>query len=69
MVTNEAMKRLRVRVVDRKHPHFDESGKLTGEVVTLFGEPMAKLALDNCRHGTDACFVTKGQIDIDRRKR
>lgn len=50
------------RISDPDHPHYPETGRLTGEVVSLFGKPMAKLKLDHCRHGTDACFVTHGQV-------
>lgn len=54
-----------VRIVNREHPHYRETGKLTGEIITLFGKPMAKVALSDCRHGTDACFVSPGDIAID----
>lgn len=66
-LTNEEMTQRRVRIVDREHPHFPESGKLTGKIITLFGTPMAELKLDNCIHGTDGCFVKHGQISIDKR--
>lgn len=49
-------------VNDPEHPHYLESGHLTGEVVMLLGKPMAKFALDHCRHGVDACFVVHGQL-------
>ncbi len=54
----------RVQIVNRKHPHFEEYGRLTGKVITMkFGEgtPMAEVALENCRHGTDGCFVSMGE--------
>ena len=53
---------LRVRIVDPEHPHYPEHGEMTGEIISLLGKPMAKVKLDACRHGTDACFVSKGQI-------
>lgn len=61
-------KPLRVRISDPDHPHFPESGTLTGEIVSLFGKPMALLKLDSCRHGTDACYVGAGQAtELERR--
>ena len=61
--------KIRVAICDPEHPHYPETGELTGEVISLFGEPMAKMALDDCKHGTDACFVSKGQVCKDRRER
>lgn len=53
-----------VQIVDSGHPHYPETGWFTGEVITMkFGSgTMAKLRLDHCKHGTDACFVSPGQI-------
>jgi len=54
-----------VQITDREHPHFREYGVLTGKVIRMnFGRQqlMAEVKLDNCRHGTDACFVEKGQV-------
>lgn len=59
---------MRVHICDPDHPHYPESGTLTGEVISLFGSPMAKMALDECKHGTDACFVKKGQVSAERRQ-
>ncbi len=57
--------RLYVRIVDPEHPHYPETGYLTGKVLTprWGGDPMAEMTLDSCRHGTDACFVSKGQVE------
>ena len=66
-MTDEELKARRVVIVDRKHPHHGESGYLTGDTIVVLGTPMTKLTLDNCRHGTDGCFVKKGQIALDRR--
>jgi hypothetical protein len=60
--------RLRVYICDRKHPHYGESGEMTGKIVMLMGEPMAEVALDNCKHGTSGCFVSKGQIAQEKRR-
>jgi hypothetical protein len=49
-------------ISDPNHPHYPEQGYLTGEVISLLGQSMAKFRLDNCRHGGDACFVSKGQL-------
>lgn len=55
----------RVQIVNRQHPHFEEYGRFTGKIVTMkFGlkNQMAEVTLENCRHGTDACFVSKGDV-------
>lgn len=55
-----------VRITDPEHPHYPETGRFTGEVIKFrfgSGVPMAKIALDNCKHGTDACYVHPGQIE------
>jgi hypothetical protein len=58
-----AERKPRVQIVNRKHPHFEEYGRFTGEVVTmLWGAKMAKVELENCQHGTDACFVSPGDV-------
>jgi hypothetical protein len=62
-------KPIRVSICDPEHPHYPESGELTGEVIMLLGTPMAKLRLDSCRHGVDGCFIKKGQVQAERRKR
>jgi hypothetical protein len=54
----------RVQIVNRDHPHFEEYGRLTGKIITMkfgLGE-MAQVTLENCRHGTDSCFVSKGDV-------
>lgn len=58
----------RVYVCDRQHPHYGESGTLTGKIISLFGTPMAEVKLDACKHGTDGCFVQKGQIAAESRR-
>ena len=59
---------IRVQIVDPAHPHFPEHGVLTGKIITMkfSGESMAELKLEACRHGTDACFVGKGQVERER---
>jgi hypothetical protein len=54
----------RVQIVKRDHPHFEEYGRFTGKVITMrfSGESMAEVKLENCRHGTDGCFVGKGDV-------
>lgn len=55
----------RVQIVNRQHPHFEEYGRFTGKVIQMkFGtrEQMAEVALENCRHGSDGCFVVKGEV-------
>ena len=59
---SERQRTIRVRISDPDHPHYPESGTLTGEIISLLGTPMALLKLDSCRHGTDGCYVSKGQV-------
>ncbi len=57
----------RVQIIDRQHPHFEEYGRFTGKIVTMtFGthESMAEVKLENCRHGSDGCFVLKGEVRL-----
>jgi hypothetical protein len=49
-------------ISDPAHPHYLESGRFTGKVIRLFGQMMAEVRLDHCKHGTDGCFVSQGQI-------
>jgi hypothetical protein len=54
---------IRVRICDKEHPHYPAVGVLTGKVIRLFGKPMAELKFDQDSHGTEACFVDKGQVE------
>ena len=57
--------RPRVQIVNRHHPHFEEFGRFTGKIIKMrFGlqEEMAEVALEHCRHGMEACFVSKGDL-------
>lgn len=57
------MERLpRVQIMNREHPHFEEYGRFTGEIIMLLGTEMAKVKLEHCRHGVDACFVKRGDV-------
>jgi len=60
---NAKIKSIPVRICDPEHPHYPETGELTGKMISLFGQPMAEMKLDNCEHGDDACFVSKGQVE------
>ena len=56
---------IRVQIVQRNHPHFEEYGRFTGKIIAMKvgnGETMAEVALEHCRHGMDACFVSKGDV-------
>ena len=64
-MTDDEIKAQRMRIVDADHPHVGEFGYLTGEMISVLGAPMAKFRLDACKHGGDACFVSKGQIEAD----
>ena len=47
----------RVRIIG-DHPHSGESGVVAGLENTIAG-PGLRVELDNCPHGTAACFVFK----------
>lgn len=52
-----------VRISDPSHPHYPETGRFTGKIITpIWGGDMAEVKLDQCKHGTDACFVSRGQV-------
>lgn len=62
----QTQKPIRVRICDKQHPHYGETGVMTGKIITMkFGtrEQMAEITLENCRHGVDRCFVKKGQVE------
>lgn len=55
----------RVQIVNRDHPHFEEYGRFTGKIITMkfdLTNQMAEVALEHCRHGTDCCFVSHGDV-------
>ena len=54
----------RVRIVREDHPHYGEVGVFTGEVIEFneFDGQMAKVKLDACVHGVEACYVNPGDI-------
>ena len=62
-----SLERIPVWICDRKHPHFGENGFLTGEIITVIDEPMALVELTDCKHGTDGCYVKKGQVQQNKR--
>jgi hypothetical protein len=52
-----------VMIIDPTHPHYPETGRFTGKVIApVWGGRMAEVKLDHCKHGTDGCFVSPGQI-------
>lgn len=53
----------RVQIIDRTHPHFEEYGRFTGQIIhPVWGGQMAFVNLEHCRHGVDACYVSPGQV-------
>lgn len=54
---------MRVRICDPAHPHYPEHGRLTGKIISVLGALMAEVSLDDCIHGTDGCFIMRGQIE------
>ena len=51
-----------VRITDTQHPHYPEQGRLTGDVISLFGKQMLEVRLEACRHETEACFASQDQM-------
>ena len=64
-MTNDELMAQTVRIVNAEHPHYRETGTLTGKVIAVLGKTMAEVRLMDCRHGTDGCFVSKGDIELD----
>ncbi len=54
-----------MRIIDPDHPHYRESGYLTGKVISVLGTAMAEMRIENCRHGTEGCFIKQGQCEPD----
>lgn len=55
----------RVQIVNSEHPHFEEYGRFTGKVITMkvgSHASMAEVQLEACRHGSDGCFVSVGDV-------
>jgi hypothetical protein len=54
----------RVKIIDKKHPHYGEVGEFRGEIIEFkhWQGRMAKIHLNRCEHGTDACFVSPSQV-------
>lgn len=67
-MTNSPATLPRVQVIDRAHPHFEEYGRFTGKIIRPVwakgdgSGDMAEVKLEDCKHGTDGCFVSKGQV-------
>lgn len=64
-MTKREPKLPRVQIINRNHPHFEEYGRFTGKIITMrFGvaNQMVEVKLEHCRHGTDGCFVSKGDV-------
>ena len=53
----------RIQVINRTHPHFEEYGRFTGVVIMMFGDKMAEVALEHCRHGMHGCFVFVDDVE------
>ena len=53
----------RVQITNHEHPHFEEYGRFTGKIIKpIWGGDMAEVRLENCPHGGDACFVSRGDV-------
>lgn len=55
--------KIEVEIRDEDHPHYRcrghivESDEGTIRVHTMFGKTMVRVELEDCKHGTEACFV------------
>lgn len=64
-------------VLTGKHPHAGESGHIEikdGKIEMIaplgIGAPdMVLVKLDNCEHGTDACYAKQSDMRLERRQR
>lgn len=52
----------RVKIVSNTHPHRGEYGRFTGEIINVLGKKMALVKLEHCKHGTDGCYVSVGEV-------
>ena len=57
----------RVKIVKRSHPHVGEYGRFTGETIAITTgghkpNRMALVKLEDCKHGTDGCYVSPGDV-------
>lgn len=62
----------RLWITEMSHPHYGESGYLTGRVIVLTdhdGTRMAEFRLEHCTHGVDACFVGHGVLASEKREK
>lgn len=57
----EDQTKMRLRISNPKHPHFNRIGFLTGKAVSLFGKPMAEIRFED---DEDGAFVSKGDCEI-----
>ncbi len=68
-MANESNSSDRVQIIDPDHPHFEEYGRFTGQVIRpIWGGTMALIELEHCRHGGDSCYVSPGQIVATRKR-
>lgn len=51
-----------VIITDQDHPHFRETGILTGKTISVAGERLAEMELLACDHGCEGCFVGAEQV-------
>jgi hypothetical protein len=56
--------RTKVLINNKKHPHYNTIGYLTGKIIDLFGTKMAEVELLNDKYGEEGCFVKKEDILI-----
>lgn len=55
----------RVKITAPQHPHHGEIGRLDFDD-TIAHTGQIKLELENCRHGTEGCYVSKDEVKMVR---
>ncbi|MGW6120466.1 hypothetical protein ACWFRF_15595 [Nocardia sp. NPDC055165] len=52
-----------IHITDPAHPHYNEYGILEPENKVMYGA-MTSVRLDNCKHGTNGCYVMSKQYEV-----
>ena len=58
--------KIEMRISNPEHPHFNRTGFLTGEILNVLGNHMARFRFSDCdTHALgsiDACYVNKSDL-------
>lgn len=52
---------MKVRITSKTHPHYGETGELTGTSIKPFNKVLFEVKLDDCPHGTESCYISDDQ--------